>query len=181
MSAADLVCQERNFWMRRQAVEIAARDNARPQRPKGPETASANPGTNGLSGLDGKIPGSQRLGGGDATDRNWVPTTQSSNQSRIPENKHTRGDANWNALVCRVTGSGYRFFSASLRNSSGTEREIPNRHRAILSRYENYTHRPLEKFVQRCDHNYHNAHHRRMAAQPTRTGDPDVRELSPPN
>jgi hypothetical protein len=46
------------------AVEIAARDDVRPQRPKEPEIGSANPGTNGLSELDGKIPGSEGLGGG---------------------------------------------------------------------------------------------------------------------
>ena len=38
-----------------------------PQRPKGPETGSADPGTNGLSELDGKIHGSQGLGGGGAS------------------------------------------------------------------------------------------------------------------
>jgi len=44
------------------AVEIAARDDVSPQRQKGAETGSANPGTNGTE-LDGKIPGSQGLGG----------------------------------------------------------------------------------------------------------------------
>jgi len=46
------------------AAEIAARDNGRPQRPKGPETGSANPGTNGLSEPDWKLPGSKGLLGG---------------------------------------------------------------------------------------------------------------------
>jgi hypothetical protein len=46
------------------AVEIAARDNVSPQRQKGAETGSANSGTNGQSELNGKIPGSQGLGGG---------------------------------------------------------------------------------------------------------------------
>jgi len=55
------------------AVEIAARDNARPQRQGGAETGSANPGTNGLSELDGKIPSSQGLGGGRTRARTWDP------------------------------------------------------------------------------------------------------------
>ena len=54
----NLVGQERNFWMRRQG----RRNHVSPQRQKGAETGSANPGTNGTE-LDGKIPGSQGLGG----------------------------------------------------------------------------------------------------------------------
>ena len=46
------------------AAEIGARDNGRPQRPKGAVTDSGNPGTNGLLEPDGKIHGSARLGGG---------------------------------------------------------------------------------------------------------------------
>ena len=46
------------------ATEIAARDDGRPQRPKGPKTSSGIPGTNGLSERDGKIPGSDGLDGG---------------------------------------------------------------------------------------------------------------------
>ena len=55
------------------AGKIAARDNGRPQRPKGAETGSANPGTNGQSELGGKIPGSQGLGGGDRRARTGCP------------------------------------------------------------------------------------------------------------
>jgi hypothetical protein len=38
------------------ATEIAARDDGRPQRPKGSETGGTNPGRNSLSEHDGKIP-----------------------------------------------------------------------------------------------------------------------------
>jgi hypothetical protein len=42
--------------MRRRGHRIPARDNTGPQRPKGPETTRANPGTNDLSEPDGKYP-----------------------------------------------------------------------------------------------------------------------------
>jgi hypothetical protein len=38
------------------ATEIAARDERRPQRPKGPEIGRGNPGKNSLSELDEKYP-----------------------------------------------------------------------------------------------------------------------------
>ena len=59
------------------AAEIAARDNGRPQRPKGPETGSANPGTNGLSEPDWKLPGSKGLLGGRTRARTWDPLIKS--------------------------------------------------------------------------------------------------------
>src|SRR6516164_2016957 len=46
------------------ATEIAARDNVGSQRLKGPETDSGKPRTNGVFEPDGKIPGSEGLGGG---------------------------------------------------------------------------------------------------------------------
>jgi len=46
------------------ATEIAARDEGRPQRPKGLEIGRGNPGKNSLSELDGKISGLEGLGGG---------------------------------------------------------------------------------------------------------------------
>jgi hypothetical protein len=39
------------------------------QRPEGAETDVGNPGTNGLSELDRKIPGLEGLGGGDYLDQ----------------------------------------------------------------------------------------------------------------
>jgi len=55
------------------AAEIAARDNGRPQRPKGAGTDSGNPGTNSLLEPDRKIRGSAGLGGGHGRDRTCDP------------------------------------------------------------------------------------------------------------
>jgi hypothetical protein len=87
-------------------VEIAARDDVRPQRPKEPEIGSANPGTNGLSELDGKKPGSEGLGGGDQMDRDWMPATQSlSNESPVGArngNFRCRDRATKSAILARI-------------------------------------------------------------------------------
>jgi hypothetical protein len=51
-----LPARNETFGCGDRGTEIAVRDNILPQRPKGPETGSANPGTNDLSELDGKYP-----------------------------------------------------------------------------------------------------------------------------
>jgi hypothetical protein len=58
--------------MQRQCRKIRGQRPHTPQRPKGPETGRANPGTNGLSELDGKT-GSEGLGGGHDRDRTCDP------------------------------------------------------------------------------------------------------------
>jgi len=80
------------------AAEIAARDNGRPQRPKGPETGSANPGTNGLSEPDWKLPGSKGLLGGGRS-----PAKPVSKRIPLLAAKNTGNFANFRPSAVRKT------------------------------------------------------------------------------
>jgi hypothetical protein len=56
-----------------EALKSPPETNMSSQRPEGAETDVGNPGTNGRSELDRKIPGSEGLGGGHDRDRTCDP------------------------------------------------------------------------------------------------------------
>ena len=77
-SAAAFAARNGIFACGDKPAEIAARGHERKRRHGDAKTDRGNPGRNGPFERDRKISGLARLDGGDATDRTWLPTIQSS-------------------------------------------------------------------------------------------------------
>jgi hypothetical protein len=122
------------FGCRDKAAEFAVRDTKRPRRPKGTGTDSGNPGTNGLSGPNSKLPGSGGLDGGAGMDRTANPPPSRRTGLRHPSQERKfsmqRREAELGSFAVNA-----RPETARIREFGGHVFEIAVLSRASLNRY----------------------------------------------